>query len=121
MAHYFFVTDAKDHLVGLVALEDLFFEKETVKLSAIMKPSPSVTTTTELEEAAIVFANYDLSVLPVVNTSKVVIGMITSDEMIDVISEAATEDMQKMAGIDADIDTPYIKTSVLNIVKSRIF
>lgn len=121
MAHYFFVTDAKQRLTGLVALEDLVFEKATVKLNSIMKPAPSVSTTTELEEAAIVFANYDLSVLPVVNTSKVVIGMLTSDEMIDVVSEVATEDMQKMAGIDLDNDISYLKTSVLKIVKSRIF
>ena len=121
MAHYFFVTDAKQRLTGLVALEDLVFEKATVKLSSIMKPAPSVSTTTELEEAAIVFANYDLSVLPVVNSSKVVIGMLTSDEMIDVVSEVATEDMQKMAGIDLDNDVSYLKTSVIKIVRSRIF
>ena len=119
MAHYFFVADSKMRLSGYIAIEDLLFNKKSIKLSAIMKPSPSVTTTTKKEKAAQEFANYDMSVLPVINSQKQVIGMITSDEAIDIVTEEATEDMQKMAGIGTSDDSPYSKSSVWKIFKSR--
>ncbi|MCK5807265.1 MAG: magnesium transporter [Mycoplasmataceae bacterium] len=118
LAHYFFVTDAKKHLVGYLALEDLFFETKSTKISKIMKASPSVSTTSDKEEAAMSFANYDMSVLPVVNSAKEVIGMITSQDVIDVVTEEATEDIEKMAGITSD-DTPYSKKTIFSIFKSR--
>lgn len=119
LAHYFFVTDAKQKLVGYIAIEDLLFEKKTAKLSTIAKPSPSVKTTTDKETAAREFANYDMSVLPVINSNNQVIGMITSDEVIDIVNEEATEDIQRMAGIETTDDAPYSKTSSFKILKSR--
>ena len=118
IAHYFFVTDAKKHLTGYLAIEDLLFENKSTKISKLMKASPSVTTTSDKEEAAISFANYDMSVLPVVNSYKEVIGMITAQDVIDVVTEEATEDIEKMAGITSN-DTPYSKKTILSIFKSR--
>ena len=119
LAHFFFVTDSKGKLVGHIALEDLLFGKKSSKISSITKPSASVKTTTDKEAAALQFANYDMSVLPVVNSVNQVVGMITADEMIDVVTEEATEDIQKMAGIETNDDTPYSKIKIWSIFKSR--
>lgn len=119
LAHYFFVIDSKKKLSGYIALEDLLFGNKTTKLSTITRASPHVVTTTDKEEAALEFANYDMSVLPVVNTSKQVVGMITSDDVIDIVTDEATEDIKKMAGIGHIDDTPYSKKSTLSIFKSR--
>lgn len=119
MSHLFFVTDSKQKLAGYVAVEDLLFGTKSTKLSTILKPTPSVTTTTDKEEAALQFANYDLPVLPVINSQKQVIGMITSDEVIDIVTEEATEDINKMAGIESANDASYSKSSVGSIFRSR--
>ena len=118
ITHYFFVTDSKKHLIGYLAIEDLLFEKKSTKISKLIKASPFVSTMSDKEEAALSFAKYDMSVLPVVNSSKEVIGMITSEDVIDVVTEEATEDIEKMAGITSD-DTPYSKKTIMSIFKSR--
>lgn len=119
IAHNFFITDSKKRLVGKIAVEDLIFEKNSTKLSAIIKPTASVTTTTDKEQAALEFANQDMTELPVINSNKEVVGMITSDEVIDVVTEEATEDIQKMAGIEVMNDVPYSKSKTIDIFKSR--
>ena len=119
IGHYFFVVDSKGTLIGSITIEDLLFASDSKKIKDLAKPSGYVQTTTSTEEAAISFADHDMSVLPVVNSSKVVIGVITSDDMIDVIQEEATEDFKKMAGIGED-DTPYSRTRTKSLFKSRI-
>lgn len=119
MGHYFFVVDSKGSLTGSITIEDLMFSNDSKKIKDLAKPIGYVQTTTSNEEAAIRFADHDMSVLPVVNSSKQVIGAITADDMIDVIQEEATEDFKKMAGIGAD-ETPYSKTNTKSLFKSRI-
>jgi len=121
LSHYFFVVDSKNKLVGYIALEDLLFEEAKTKLKKIVKPVSSVYTTTDKEEAAKEFADQDMSVLPVVNTSKELIGMITSEEVIDIIQDEATEDIAKMAGIEVEgSDFAYSKQSTRKIFRSRV-
>ena len=112
--------DSKYKLVGSITTESLLFSDNNIKLRNLFKPSGFVNTTTNNEEAAQAFAEYDQSTLPVVNTSKTVIGIITADDIIDVVVEAATEDFEKMAGIDKNDDAPYSKASVWSLFKSRI-
>jgi magnesium transporter len=111
LVHYYFVTNNKGKLMGAVALEDIVFSSPTKKLKDILHTVSSVTTNSDHEESAREFSDHDYSVLPVVNTGGFLVGMITSDDVLDVITEEATEDMQKMAGINS-VDTPYLKTSV---------
>lgn len=122
ISHYFFVVDSKNKLVGHIVLEDLMFEDSKTLIKKIKKPVMSVYTTTDKEEAANIFAEEDMSALPVVNKSKELIGMITAEEVIDIIQDEATEDISKMAGIDLDAsDDGYSKQSTGKIFRSRVF
>ena len=123
MSHYFFVTNSQNKLVGFIPLEELFFAKGDKKVKNLMEPVSFVTTTTNKEEASLIFADNDMSVLPVVNNKKEVIGMITSEDIIDVFQESATEDVEKMAGISSNkkIDIEYSKKTIFSIFRSRIF
>ena len=119
MTHYFFVVDSKKKLVGYIAIEDLLFSQRTAKISTLSKPVASVQTTTDKEEAALVFKNHGMSVLPVINSQKELIGMITSDQAIEIVSEELTEDIERMAGIENIDDVSYSKSTTWNIFKSR--
>ena len=79
----------------------------------------SVMTNDDQEVVANVFKKYDFSVLPVVNDEKRLIGIITADDIIDVLYEETTEDIQKMAAI-MPTEGSYIETSILDMAKSRI-
>lgn len=121
LSHYFFVVNSKNKLVGYIVLEDLMFEDSKTTIKKITKPVAHVFTTTEKEEAAKIFADQDMSALPVINKNKELIGMITSEEIIDVIQDEATEDISKMAGIDVDAsDESYSKQSIIKIFRSRV-
>ena len=119
VARYFFVTDKKGKLVGFITIEELIFAKNNLKIKEIMKPIIPLKTTTNIDVAVEEFKKYDYSALPVVNSNGFLVGMVTSDDVIDVISHEYSEDFQKMAGIDA-IDTPYLKTTILRLVRSRV-
>ncbi len=116
----YFVVNKKGKLVGLVSLQDLVFANKDKKVKDIMSPVSSVTTTTDKEDAALEFAKHDISVLPVVNNQGYLVGMITSDDIIDTIQEEATEDIHKMAGVEG-IKSAYLKTSIIKLFKSRVF
>ena len=120
-SHYFFVVNSKGQLKGYIKTEDLLFSKPDATIKSIFKPAISVKTTTNKEAASLTFANYNMSVLPVVNSKTILVGAISADEVIDVVQEAATEDIHRMAGIEVDADESYSQMSVIKIFKSRVF
>ncbi|VEU76176.1 Magnesium transporter mgtE [Mycoplasmopsis columboralis] len=121
LSHNLYVVDQKGILLGSVTLEEIVFSDEDEVIDEIYSPVRSVYTYDSKEEAALIFADQDRSTLPVINRENFLIGMITSDDVIDVIQEAATEDIYKMSGINPDAaEDSYLKTSVKTIVKSRI-
>ncbi|UVD81820.1 magnesium transporter [Mycoplasma iguanae] len=121
LVHYYYVVDQHKHLIGAVTLEDLVFSDPKTKVKKILFPVPFVRTYDKKEEAAHVFADNDLSVIPVINSSRRIVGMLTSDDIIDIFQEEATEDMYKMAGISSsNIDDDYLKTAIIKLVKSRV-
>ncbi len=115
----YYIVNAKGQLVGTIRLQTLVFASQTKKVKDIMSPVGSVLTTTDREKAALEFAKHDSSSLPVVNSQGYLMGMITSDDIIDTIQEHATEDIHKMAGIE-NIHKPYLLTSILDLFKSRV-
>ncbi|TNK83998.1 magnesium transporter [Mycoplasmopsis pullorum] len=120
--HYFYVTDEKGILLGSVTFEEIVFTDRSSTIDEIYSSVRSVHTYDNKEEAANIFADHDSSSLPVVNIENRLIGMITSDDVIDVIRDSATEDIYKIAGISAaDSEEAYLKRSVLSFVKSRVF
>jgi len=95
-----FVTDHERHLLGVVELEDLILANPETPVSVLMEDDPVyVTTDTDQEECAQIMSKYDLHALPVVDREKRLVGIVTFDDVLDVVEEEATEDFEKMAGI----------------------
>ncbi|MDE6475725.1 MAG: magnesium transporter [Erysipelotrichaceae bacterium] len=118
--HYCYITDERKVLRGVVTLRNLLLSDQTEPVSEIMNTDlVYVKTTDDQEDVAKLFEKYDLTVIPVVNDDKCLIGIVTVDDIIDVIHEEATEDIHKMSAI-TPMDKTYLDTSVLEMAKSRI-
>ncbi|NOZ85368.1 MAG: magnesium transporter [Deltaproteobacteria bacterium] len=104
MAFYIYVQDEHGHLVGVCSLRQLVVTKPDVPLSEIMVTSViRVNTETDQEEVARLVHMYGFLALPVVDEHNVLVGIVTVDDVIDVIKEEATEDILKMAGAGEDL------------------
>ncbi|NLW60732.1 MAG: magnesium transporter [Firmicutes bacterium] len=115
-----YVTDDGRRLIGVVSIRTLILADENDRIEDIMnRYVVSVRTTEDQETVAKMFAKYDLTVLPVVDGEKRLVGIVTVDDALDVLQEETTEDFEKMAAI-TPTERPYLKTSVLEIWKSRI-
>ena len=102
-AYYLYVLDADNHLHGVVNLRQLIVSDPEARLEDVMEPEPiAVAAEADQEEAANLMQHYRLRSLPVVDEEGVLRGVITSDDIIDVIQEEATEDMYYMAGLPGD-------------------
>ena len=96
---YVYVVDERDYLVGVLSLRQLIVQPPDKQLRDFMVSDPiRVTTDTDQEEVARVVARYDLLAIPVVDASNQLVGVVTVDDVIDVMREEATEDILKMAG-----------------------
>jgi magnesium transporter len=96
---YVYVTDERTNLVGVLSLRQLIMQSPEKYLRDCMAANPiRVTTDTDQEEVARLVARYDLLALPVVDATNRLLGVITVDDVIDVLREEATEDILKMAG-----------------------
>ncbi|WP_029608833.1 magnesium transporter [Mycoplasma simbae] len=122
LVHYYYVVSPTQQLLGVLTLEEIVFAKSSDKIDDIYSPVTSIMANEKQEQAAKIFSEHDMSVLPVTNQDNRLIGMITSDDVIDVIHEAATEDLYKMAGINAKSSDPddYLKTPWYSLVRGRI-
>ena len=114
-----YVTNRRQ-LLGIVTVKQLLLSSYETRISDIMETNIlSVNTHEDKEEVAQLFTKYDLYVLPVVDTDERMVGIITFDDVMDVMEEETTEDFEKMAAI-LPSDKPYLKTGVLETWKSRI-
>ena len=115
-----FVTDKKKKLIGVVKLKDLIINDEDTPVSEIMNEDfMFVSTLTDQEEVAKTFQDYDLTSMPVVDSENKLVGIITIDDVIDIMEEEATEDIEKMAAI-LPTEKSYLKLSIFDLLKSRI-
>ena len=115
-----YVTDKDRHLIGVVTVKDLLLADEDVMLSEIMDENViSVHTGDEREEVALLLDKYGFLAMPVVDSEKRLVGIITVDDAIDVLTEESEADFAMMAAI-TPTETPYLKTSVLSIWLARI-
>jgi len=98
--YYLFVQDKEDRLVGVVSLRDLVVAKPGTLIQEIMDEDlTSVKVDADQEEAARLMQRYDLLALPVVNDVNKLVGMITYDDLLDVLEDEATEDIYRLGGI----------------------
>ena len=115
-----YVTDAQRKLIGSVSVKDLLINDYDTVIGKIMETDVISCETTDDEEAvAQIISKYDLAALPVVDTENRIVGIITVDDIIDVMQDEATEDMALMAAM-TPTDEPYLTQSVWQIWKSRI-
>lgn len=115
-----YVTDDDRHLQGVLTVKDLLLAKYDDVVGDLMETNViSAITTDDQEEVAKTFTKYDLTALPVVDRENRLVGIITVDDVVDIIEQEATEDIEKMAAIMPG-DKPYLKTGVFETVKNRI-
>lgn len=115
-----YVTDPSRKLCGTLGLRDLLFASPDEHIGDLMETNvKSVCTADDKEAAATMIAKYDLLALPVVDSEERLVGIITVDDALDVIEEAATEDIEKMAAI-TPTDKPYLKIGVIETFTKRI-
>ncbi len=117
-AFYLYAIDEKNRLVGVVSLRQLLFARPNTKLKEIMtKDVISVHPETDQEEVARYVADYNLVAIPVIDSESTLVGVVTVDDVIDIMEEEATEDMYKMVSLDT---TDRIQDSAFKSIKKRI-
>ena len=111
-----FVRDKSRTLVGTVELSDLIFSKDNEVLSEIMdKDFVCCNVNDDQEEVAKKFKRYDLTAMAVVNSENKIVGIITIDDVVDIMEQEVSEDIAHMAAI-TDMEDPYLKTPVYKLV-----
>ncbi len=116
----YYVMDAKRRLEGVVTVKDLLMNPYEEIIGNIMDTHVIKAFTTEdQEEVADSFQKYDLLSLPVVDHEERLVGIVTVDDVVDVMEQEATEDFEKMAAM-LPSEKPYLKTGVFQLAKNRI-
>ena len=116
-----YVLGYRRKLIGVVELKEILSCRDDLEtVENLMETNiVKVYTRDDRQEAARLTKKYDINALPVVDSEEKLVGIVTVDDVVDVIEEEATKDIQQMAAI-AHVETPYLKTSVFSLVKARI-
>ena len=118
--YYGYVLDAEQHLLGVVSFRELFTATVRTRVAEIMKRQ--VTTIPEqMDQEAVshIFSQSHLVALPVVTAEGQMKGIVTVDDVVDVVQEEATEDMQKVGGVEA-LDAPYLQIELRRMIRKRV-
>jgi magnesium transporter len=115
-----YITDSSSCLIGTISIRTLIVSEADDVIQDIMEENViSVEAKEDQEEVTQMFDKYNLMVLPVVDAEKHLVGIITVDDVLDVLKKETTEDMELMAAMRPS-DRPYIKTTVFELWKNRI-
>lgn len=114
-----YVTDSKGRLVDFVRLRCLVvMPLQTSVLEVLENQKIFLRVTDDQETAVAAFRKYDVTMLPVVDSNDVLVGVVTVDDVMDVAEKEATEDIQKLGGLKA-LDAPYLKTGIFEMIRKR--
>ncbi len=117
--YYSYVVDRDDHLLGVISFRELLMSPSTKKLEELMKRDYIwVPASLDQEELSRIFNQHHLSAIPVLDEDRRIQGVVTYDDIAEVAIEEATEDIQKLGGMEA-LDLPYWKTSFLTMIRKR--
>lgn len=117
---YLYAVNAQDQLIGLVRVRKLLTSQADTRLADIVEPNTkSVTVDTDQEAVAREMSKYNFSALPVVDATGRLKGVITHDDILDVLEEEATEDIQRLGGSDP-LEEPYLSARPRTIASKRI-
>ncbi|HEY2125223.1 MAG TPA: magnesium transporter [Chthoniobacterales bacterium] len=114
-----YVVDDRGKLIDDLRIREFLLKPLTAKVSDIRDETFVALAGGDSQEAALnVFRKYDRSALPVLDSNGVLVGIVTIDDMLDVAEEQATEDIQKLGGMEA-LDEPYMRISLFRMVRKR--
>ena len=114
-----YVLDERGVLLGVVSLRDLFLSQPGKRVREVMN-TEVVKARDDLDQEALskLFAEHDLTAIPIVDAEDRMKGIVTVDDIVDVVQEEATEDIHKLGGMEA-LDAPYFSVSFFDMVKKR--
>lgn len=118
--YYLYVTDAARRLTGILSLRDLVTGQPEQTIGDLMtRDVISVQTDTDQEEVARLIQRYDFLAVPVVDTEQRLVGIVTVDDVIDVLEEETTEDIYTLGGVQSVGDS-YFQTNLLEVARKRV-
>jgi magnesium transporter len=118
--YYGYVLDAEQHLLGVVSFRELFVASVRTRVAEIMKRQVStIPEQMDQETVSHQFSQSHLVALPVVDAENHMKGIVTVDDVVDVVREEATEDMQKVGGVEA-LDAPYLQIEMRRMIRKRV-
>ncbi|MEP0792928.1 magnesium transporter [Trichocoleus sp. DQ-A3] len=118
--YYLYITDAARHLSGILSLRDLVIANPEQKIGDIMtRDVVCVYTSDDQEEVARLIGRYDFLAVPVVDREKRLVGIVTVDDVIDIIEQETTEDIYKQGGLQSGGDN-YFQTDLLTVARKRV-
>jgi magnesium transporter len=116
-----YVLDQDRHLLGVASFRDLFAAEPTKRVRDVMRTEiVTVTEQQDQESVSRLFAQHDLVAIPVIDAEGRMKGIVTVDDIVDVVQEEATEDIQKFGGMEA-LDAPYLQIGMPTMVRKRGF
>src|SRR5688572_12049912 len=118
--YYAYVLDPEQHLLGVVSFRDLFASDPKKTVAEVME-TDVVRVSDEMDQETVsrIFAEHDLTVVPVVDAEGKMKGIVTVDDIVDVVQEEATEDIQKFGGMSA-LEVPYLDVRRREMIKKRV-
>jgi magnesium transporter len=115
-----FVVEPGGRLVGVIRLRSILVSTGTTPVSELIEPQTlSLHAYDPQEEAVAMFRKYDRTTLPVLDSVERLVGVVTVDDVLDISEEEATEDMQKMGGMQA-LDASYMQTGLIAMIRKRV-
>ena len=116
--YYLYIVDKEDHLKGVVSLRDIVTKPFDTPIRDLINPNViSIPYLMDQEEVANIFEKYGFSMMPVVNEENVILGVITVDDIMQIVKEETTEDIHRLAGVDKE---ERVDSTVAASIKSRI-
>lgn len=120
LIYYLYVTDTSRHLLGIVSLKNLVLASEESPLSEIItRDVISVHTDTDQEEVARLIRRYDLLAIPVVDKEDRLVGVVTVDDVMDIMEQETTEDIYALGGLQSEGDN-YFQTNLIAVARKRV-
>lgn len=117
--NYAYVLDAQQHLLGVMSLRELFTAPGDKRVSDVMNTDlVTVSEDTDQETTSQLLARSGIIAIPVLDVDGQMKGIVTWDDIVDVVEEEATEDIQKMGGSEA-LDAPYLQVGMLEMIRKR--
>jgi magnesium transporter len=118
--YYIYVLDADQRLIGVISFRELFAAPPDKTVRDVMRVDV-VTVPYDMDQEAVAqtIAEHDLMAVPVLDAQGRIQGIVTVDDIVDVVREEATEDIQKIGGTSA-LDAPYLQVGILEMVRKRV-